>query len=403
MRVLLASTARFHFVSAAVELKQRGMLGGIVTGLLPSRIFEPRLSDELVVSVPFWRTLNYAATGRVLESLERWLEWKSNDAVDRTAANYLDGCDALITMAGTGREAGSAIQRQGGRFLVDRPVIHIRQQDQVLAEAYESAGVPYSPIDPAKIRQGEEEYLQADGILASSQLVARTLSSCGVDSAKVFVLPLGVDLSQYYPEGCPEQGSFTIGFAGAVTIQKGIHVLAEAIRKLADPTLRLWVAGQVHHEGLPFLRALEECCRLEVLGPVSQDVLRRRFSESNAFVLPSVQDGFGMVVSQAMACGCPVIVSRNAGASEIVENGVSGLLFDSGDSAALCEHLRTLKETPAIGHAFGQNALNTVRGLGGWASYGDRLAGLLSALHEGRSIDLSWKSNSSSAFGPTMN
>lgn len=397
MKTLLASTARFHFISAAVELKKRGMLAGVVTGLLPSRVNEPRLETDDVVTVPFWRTLNYLSMGRVSQSLERWLEWKSNDEVDRTATCYLDGCQSLITMAGTGIKAGAVIQRQGGSFLVDRPVIHIRQQEQILAEAYEAAKVDYHPIDPSKIESGEEEYAMADGILASSRLVARTLVDGGVSSSKVFVLPLGVDLGRFYVEGNPADGPFTLGFAGAVSIQKGIHVVTEALKILSDRTIRLWIAGQILEEGKPFLKQMESLCELEVLGPVSQEVLRRRFSESHGFMLPSVQDGFGMVVTQAMACGCPVIVSRNAGASEAVEEGESGLLFDSGDSAALAKKIGRLRDDREFGRYLGQNGLRAVSRIGGWDAYGDGLAEVLMSFHDGRSSELSWKASGMSA------
>lgn len=391
MKTLLASTARFHFISAAVELKKRGMLAGVVTGLLYSRVNEPRLEADDVVAVPLWRTLNYLSMGRVSQSLERWLEWKSNDEVDRTAACYLDGCHNLITMAGTGSKAGSAIQRQGGAFFVDRPVIHIRQQDRVLAEAYDAAEAAYSPIDPSKIASGEEEYEMADGILACSRLVADSLVKGGVAPSKVFVLPLGVDLGRFFVEGAPPDGPLTVGFAGAVSIQKGIHVLADALKTLGDRTIRLWIAGQVLDEGRAFLKQLETCCDLEVLGPVSQDVLRRRFSESHAFVLPSVQDGFGMVVTQAMACGCPVIVSRNAGASEAVEDGVTGLTFDSGDSQALARHIGRLRDDRDYGRFLGHNGLKAVHELGGWDAYGDGLAEVLKGFHGGQSSELCWK------------
>lgn len=390
MRALLASTARFHFISAAVELKKRGLLGGVVTGLLPSRLNEPRLESEDVISVPFWRTLNYLSMGRTQQSIERWLEWKSNDEVDRTAACYLDGCGSLITMAGTGLKAGAAIKLQGGVFLVDRPVIHIRSQDEILSEAYEMAGLPYCPIDPSKIVDGEEEYEKADGILACSRIVAQSLAERGVDPGKVFVLPLGVDLEKFYPEGRPAESPFTLGFAGAVTIQKGIHVLADALRKISDPTIRLWIAGQVHPEGKPFLERLESLCQLEVLGPVGQDVLRRRFSESHAFVLPSVQDGFGMVVTQAMACACPVVVSRNAGASEAIEDGESGLLFNSGNAAELAKQIIALRHDSDFAHHLGLNGQRAVQQLGGWDSYGEKLVAVLKSYCEGRSQELSW-------------
>lgn len=277
------------------------------------------------------------------------------------------------------------MQTQGGLFIVDRPVIHLRQQDELLAEVHEDLGVPYIPIDTSKIRSAEEEYARADGILACSQIVANSLISGGVDPCRVHVLPLGVELTRFYPEGLPEEGGCVIGFAGNITIQKGVHVLAEAISMLKDPSIRVWLAGNVHEEARPYLQQLEQNCTLEVLGVLSQDELRSRMSKSHLFVLPSVQDGFGMVATQAMACGCPVIVSRNAGACEAVSDGENGFLFDSGDSEALSEKIVRLKSDFALRQNMGQKGLTSVRALGGWNAYGDRLVEVLESMTPGAS------------------
>lgn len=380
MRVVLASTARFHFLAAASQLKRRGLLGKVVSGLLPSRVLEPGITAEDVVCVPFWRTLNYVCSGRVAEPLVRWLEWKSNDAIDQEAAFHLDGCDVLITMAGTGMKAGACMQRQGGQFVIDRPVIHLRQQDELLARVYEALGVTYHPISPSKISAAEEEYAMADGILACSQIVAESLIRGGVDRNRVHVLPLGVELTRFYPDGSPAEEGFVLGFAGNVTIQKGIHVLANAIAKIKDPCLRVWLAGNVHEEARPYLKVLEQNCSLELLGVLSQDELRSRMSRSHLFVLPSVQDGFGMVATQAMACGCPVVVSRNAGVCEVVVDGKTGLLFDSGDSDMLAERIALLKRDSDLRQSMGRNALASVMALGGWNAYGDQLIEVLEGM-----------------------
>lgn len=70
------------------------------------------------------------------------------------------------------------------------------------------------------------------------------------------------------------------------------------------------------------------------------DVIERFYAAADAFLFPSAYDAFGMVVTEAMASGVPVIVSAAAGASEIVRHGESGFVLDSAeDSAMVGAHL----------------------------------------------------------------
>jgi glycosyltransferase involved in cell wall biosynthesis len=78
------------------------------------------------------------------------------------------------------------------------------------------------------------------------------------------------------------------------------------------------------------------------LRGVPQTELYRYYSDSSVYVLPSIEDGFGMVVSEAMACGVPVICSANAGASDILDDGVNGYVVPAGDVPALKARLSAL-------------------------------------------------------------
>lgn len=391
MKVVVAGTSRFHLFDAAEQLKKRGMLGKLITGILPDRLGRLALDPEDIVHACFWQSLYFLSMARVQDGkFLRALEVLANAAVDVEATYHLEGSEVAIVMGNTGQRTGTQMQRQGGWYVVDRPVLHLRMQNNVLAEAYDHAEVPYLAIQKEKIDRAEAEYDQADAIFVPSRVVAHSMVKSGLPASKVFVLNQAADMSQFRPDGEPPKDGFVLGFAGNVTVQKGIHVLTEAIEELKDHRIKLWIAGMVMPEALKFIKRLEKVCELEVLNKVGVDVLRGYMSRSHAFVLPSVQDGFGLVTPQAMACGTAVIVSDHAGSSEIVRHGENGLVFKSGDSSDLAEQILRLIENKDEALCMGERCLESMRFLGGWEDYGDRIEAILRSFGDPKQASLSY-------------
>jgi glycosyltransferase involved in cell wall biosynthesis len=119
---------------------------------------------------------------------------------------------------------------------------------------------------------------------------------------------------------------------------------------------------------------------VEFLGPVPRAQLVDLMSRSHALVLPSIEDGFGLVLSEAMACGCPPIASTNTGGEDLFTDGVEGFLVPIRDPAAITARLQQLADSPALRQQMSSAALARVQSLGGWADYGDRWESLLHTL-----------------------
>jgi glycosyltransferase involved in cell wall biosynthesis len=119
------------------------------------------------------------------------------------------------------------------------------------------------------------------------------------------------------------------------------------------------------------------------LGPISQTELVERMSRSHALVLPSIEDGFGLVMAEAMACGCPVISSTNTGGSDLYTDGVEGFIVPIRDAKAIEDRMQMLADDPNLRREMGAAALRRVHSMGGWAEYGDRWEALLLKLTAG--------------------
>lgn len=204
----------------------------------------------------------------------------------------------------------------------------------------------------------------------------------GVGRADRFaVVPSGIDLERFrraaalprlVPEGLSiPEGAVLVGSVGWLTPVKGHRALIEAVARLKDehPRLHLLLVGSGE------LR--EEYGRLAVSlglgGRVHLPGARRDIPECLAamdlFVLPSLNEGMGRALIEAMAAARPVIASRVGGVPAIVEHGVTGLLVPPGDPAALAEAIGGLLRDPgrarmlgaaaalAIGERFGSTAM----------------------------------------------
>jgi glycosyltransferase involved in cell wall biosynthesis len=142
---------------------------------------------------------------------------------------------------------------------------------------------------------------------------------------------------------------------------KGLPCLLEAMGKLSDLPARLLVAGS--DDRVPYqliARQLGIAELVTFLAP-SPDVARF-YAACDVYVGPSVHDSFALPPAEAMACGLPIITSRNNGGSEIVTHGVDGLIFeDPSDSEQLAQLIRQLYEDPEYRRRLGENAVLTAQ------------------------------------------
>jgi glycosyltransferase involved in cell wall biosynthesis len=103
-------------------------------------------------------------------------------------------------------------------------------------------------------------------------------------------------------------------------------------------------------------------------------------SASHVLVLPSIEEGFGLVMAQAMACGCPVIATTATGAEHLFAENEAGFIVEPRDTGALANCLQQLADDPALRARMSTAALARVHHLGGWDRYGDQWDALLHSL-----------------------
>src|SRR5260221_8226859 len=101
----------------------------------------------------------------------------------------------------------------------------------------------------------------------------------------------------------------------------------------------------------------------------------------DVFVLNSVQDGFGMVLLQAMSMQVPSIATYNSGGVDIIANNENGYLIPILDDRSLTESIKLLIDNPEKRKRMGERARKTVSGEFGWTDYGDRYTRFLEGVN----------------------
>jgi glycosyltransferase involved in cell wall biosynthesis len=160
---------------------------------------------------------------------------------------------------------------------------------------------------------------------------------------------------------------------GLVNLRKGCHYLLQAFHELRLPDAELCFVGRVEPEMETFIRRWATPS-VRFQDPVPQDQLSRHYGTASAFCLASIEDGFGMVITEAMACGLPILATENTGAPDIVREGIDGFIVPIRDVEALKEKILWLYENREAREAMGASALERVRSGYSWDDYGTRIA-----------------------------
>jgi len=159
----------------------------------------------------------------------------------------------------------------------------------------------------------------------------------------------------------PIAGKQLIGSIGSLNRTKNYSLLIEAMVILGDdlPNLKLEIVGdgpdRSDLEQLILERKLQRSVR--ILGSISSEGLRERFSKWQAYIQPSISESFGLAVFEAMQSGIPVVASRVGGLVEIIDHEKSGLLCRSGDPSDLAKKIKNLLLNDRLQEKIIKNAL----------------------------------------------
>lgn len=374
MRVTLSTISKFHTFDLARQLVRLGVLERLFTGRPRWKMRDEGLPFEKVSTFPVFQTV-FEGVGRLgitRYPLQGRLNHLCHQTLDRYVARNIPPCDVYHALVYCGLHSGARAKDAGAKWICDAPTPHTAVQEQLLMEEYARVGLPYPEKDAALVEYELDSYHGSDRIIVGSHFARRTFVARGIPEEKVVVVPYGADLRRFHPVHVRRDDSFRVLFVGQLSVRKGIHDLARAARLAALPGLTLTFVGAVQPETSRLLAGAADV-GVEVVGARPKAELPSFYSWADVMVLPSISEGFGYVICEALACGCPVIASEQTGAENIVTDGVNGFVVPIRSPEAIADRLVWLYDHLAERLAMRQAAVEAVRNLGGWDDYGDSM------------------------------
>lgn len=275
---------------------------------------------------------------------------------DKIVAHRLAGLAGKIDIIHTwplgALETLKTAARMGIPTVLERPNANTRFAMEVVSEECRRLGVTLPPghehaYDAEKLRREEEEYSAADRLLCPSDFTLKTFLDKGYAKEKLVRHIYGYDESVYYPSPEPRdpKAGLTMLFVGVCAVRKGLHFALEAwLRSPASKEGTFLIAGE-------FLPAYQEKLA-EMLSHPSVKVLGHRndvpelMRKSDILVLPSIEEGFGLVITEAMGSGCVPLASEAC--TELCSHMKTGLMHRVGDVEALTQHITLLHEDRSL-------------------------------------------------------
>lgn len=380
MKVTLVSPGRFHSFDLAEQLQSAHRLAAIYTGYPRFKLRDTRVDARLVRPVPLFQTA-YLGLERIPHFPRRILSelaWRSAELIDAVAARTLPECAVVSALSSCGLQVGKTIQERGGAYVCDRGSSHIRWQERVIGSEYDKLGLRWKGIDPRIVRKEESEYAEADAITLPSSFALRTFVEMGVPASKLHTVPYGVNLDSFR-RSADRASKFRVLFVGQLSVRKGLHYLLEAFRTAGLPDAELVLVGGRTPDSVPLLRR-SSVQGLTWTGALPRPGVVREMSLASVMVLPSIEEGLALVQAQALACGCPVIATANAGAEDLFEDGKEGFIVPAWDADAIADRLTRLHRDRGLVEEMGRAGVRRVEALGGWDTYGRKMLTLFDEL-----------------------
>ena len=408
MSVVVSHPTGSPFVRAVLRAAEgNGRLHGFWTAVaLPPSLLEVewvgnQLRRELcrrTFAEVSWRRTHARPTLELVRVLARRLKiagltrhergWASVDAVyhrlDHQVAAYLSRSTevrAVYAYEDGALASFRAARERGVTRLYDLPIAYWRTLHRLLTEEAElhpewAATMEGLADSPPKLARKDEELRLADRVVVASSFTRRSLEEHFGDALAVTVTPYGappplVDAPAVRRRNEP----LHLLYAGHLAQRKGVAYLVAALARL-DVPWRLTLAGPKPAAAPAALEALLADPRCDWLGAVPHATLLEAMTRAHVFVFPSIVEGFGMVLYEAMAAGLPVITTPNTAGPDILTEGVDGFVVPIRDPDAIAERIAALAADEDRRQAMATAALATATA-SGWRAYEDRIAALL--------------------------
>lgn len=341
-KVVISAHSKNHAFRLAEGLAERGVLEKIYTMYPKFRVSGYKIPKNKIASFPILGAIKYLNMHYTKLSDDRLSDFFSFlVAVGLKKENlpwffhaFSGYCEMPMKKA----------KKLGAITVVDRGCPHIDEQTQIIAEERSLLlKRKFEPEHKYVYDRMKREYEMADYIVVPSRYSQKSFIERGFSEKKVFVVPLSYEKLVAVKSEPKKLPHFTVLCTGGNFYRKGLFYLLEAWQKLNLVDAELIFKGSVPEEFKYLLNARNIT---RITKYLSDEEMGELYSKAHICVFPSLDDGFGMVATEAMTAGLPVIVSENVGAADGIENGKDGFVVPIRSSDAIAEKIKFFYDNP---------------------------------------------------------
>ena len=283
-------------------------------------------------------------------------------------------CDLLhAVLHGNSRRLIEKARATGSRVLGHPVNSHPLYFNRIVQEEQARLGLPVEAVRGPERTLAEIEL--CDHLFCLSKFVKDSYVANGFPADRISVIHLPIYTQNFAPQSEPPSMSpFRVVCVGQVSPRKGQLYLLEAWKQLKLPNAELVIVGIVHPDMNRLLAPYQGLFRH--VPHISQAGLAQLFRSSSLCVLPSLEDGFGLVVTEALTCGTPVLVTESVGSADFVQPGGNGYVVKPRDVDAIREAIGRLYRSEDERARLRAGALKSAAALPTLSDACDQLAGL---------------------------
>ena len=335
---------------------------------------------EQLVSSYGWREMMRIVAGRTLGPALQDSVWEWSElAFDRHVSKQsLTGVTAVHGYEYASLATFQRARQQGLRIIYDMLVPGWIQSQQILAAEYAKFPELCSPEwkrvhskTDRRNRRKQREIELADFVVTNSEFSRKSLIEQGAPLDRLLLVPYGMPPpveSHLQPAG----QRFRFLYAGTLSVRKGVHYLLDAWRKAA-PSASQAELSLVGALDLPGELLDNLAGHVSFHQSVPREELYRLYRESSLLLFPTLCDGFGQVLTEALSQGLPVLTTARAGAADFIEAGVNGFIVPAASADALEERISWCIKNPEAVRKMEPAALKSAAQWQ-WSDYRGRLA-----------------------------
>ena len=353
MKILIFASSNIYEKEIAYSFQKANIEYRLITTYPKFKFSEYFVNKKNIKSLLFLEVFK-----RILYNLLKLINWKfiNKDNLNLLIATITDyffsfyinkDYDLLIILSTIPWTKSIEKAKQNNiKTLYHLTVCNSQFRNNIVSAEYKKLGLEdyYLNLHNSTVLKTEESIKKVDFVAYVSSYQLATFVKAGFNTKNFFHLPQPTNTKIFNKEYIKlKKEKFIIIFAGNNFVRKGANYLIEAFNSLSLKNAELWMVGEDLKKFASILK-LDFNKNIKFFGSLNHLVINDYYKKSSVFCLPSFEEGFPIVIPQAMTFGLPIITTQFG--NDIIKNFFNGFIVDPGSTSQLAKHIKYLYDNP---------------------------------------------------------